>query len=1218
MGQLNGRFQAATLFVDISGFTAVTEKLMQHGKVGAEMLADVMQAIFTPLIEAVYQRGGYINGFAGDAFTAIFPGRGVRAKSRAVDAAWAMRSALSQFETVKTPLGTFAFAGRVGVASGSVNWGIVGNAERRTAYFRGAAIDRCAEAEHIASDGEVVLTQEVAAVLANKVVTTPRGAFVRLETVSSPLSLGNPALFLDEGNLETAAAFRPRALLTTPVKGEFRQVITVFVNLKDNPPPARLKRFMRRCFALLGQYDGYLCRLDFGDKGCNLLLFWGAPTSHENDIERALNFLLRLADKSDISLRAGVSLRQAFAGFCGSYRREEYTCYGLSVNQAARQMLQAPWGEIWLDRQTARRAEQFETTLVDQFHFKGFAEPQAIFRLDGRRERSEPFYQGSFVGRHRELRQLEAALQPLRQNCFGGITVITGESGIGKSRLAHYFIDQIAPKIANATPIICQTDEILRRMLNPFRYALLRAFGQTNTQTVEQNKSVFFQKLHDLMAAVTDDALRAELARTHTFLGALMDLHWEDSLYTQLSPELRLENTLLALKTWLRAESQIRPLLMLIEDAQWLDETSRHFIQQLAFGLEQYPIAVWLTSRREETLSLFSKESAITHLSLSGLTEANVVEVTQRRLGQPPSPALLKLLQERAEGNPFYLEQLLLYLQEQELLRHSRDKVTVNEAEKPLPQDVQTVLVARLDRLTHDVRQVVQTAAVLGREFEVQVLSHMLQNRQDIAQHVQEAEKATVWAPLNEVTYLFHHALLRDAAYAMQLETQLRALHLTAARSLETLYADNLTRYAEEIGYHYEEAGEVDTAVPYWRQAAQNSQQTYQNDRAITLYNKLLEHPHKLNNRDIVDINLQKAHIFNKFVGDFEQAETALLHAQAKAELEKDELLLCRVLNRFGQMYHDRGTFEEAQKHLLRSERLLEKYAPHAEQAVAFRELGNVSEGFGDYNKATGYYQKSKEVCEALEDTWGQAQANLNLGLMHLYNGDFDEAEALYRQALRGFEQEDDLYSQCKTYNNLGSVAWGREEMDTAATFYEQAYQIGKQCGSYLVQSITLSNLGTIAHYHKQYEKSTDYYSEALRISEGVNDLYSIAHTKCNLSGNYKLEGDDRLSKQYLLDAIKLAQTIKADTLLLDCCLSANSHYHQDRPDMAYRFLTVIRAHPACHADLQWRCDIEDEKLTMLSAEQKTQIAADAANLTLETCLDQIVSDFSAALTDSA
>lgn len=1195
VGRENGRFTAAALFVDISGFTAVTETLMQQGKVGAEMLADVMQAIFTPLIDAVYQRGGFINGFAGDAFTAIFPGRGVRAKARAVDAAWAMRAALAEFETFDTPLGTFAFSGRVGVAAGSVNWGIVGNDQRRTAYFRGVAVDACAEAEHQATNGEIILTQQVAVALTGYLTVSSRGDHARLDAITQPLPLSKPPRFdQDGGKLETAVAFHPESLLNMTAKGEFRQVITAFVNVKGNPPPAKLDQFMQRCFLLLAQYDGYLCRLDFGDKGCNLLLFWGAPTSHENDIERTLNFLLALQTAVSLPFRAGVTFRQAFAGFCGSPLREEYTCYGLSINQAARQMLKAGWGEIWLDQEVAKRAEQFDTPLIDTFQFKGFAQPQPIFRLAGRTEQRDPFYQGGFVGREAEVAQLTASLRPLTHNHFGDITLISGEAGIGKSRLVHHLLSS-----SPYAQIVCQTDEILRRQLNPFRYALRRAFEQTQANTDAQNKAAFTQKLSALIAAAPTAPLRDELQRTHTFLGALVDLHWEGSLYSQLTPELRLENTLTALKAWVRAEAAIRPFILLIEDVQWLDDTSKQFLQQLPFGMDGYPVAIWLTSREAASVAIFGEETAVTHISLGGISKASVTQMIQNQLGAQPSPALVQLLTERAEGNPFYLEQLLLYLQEQELLGRT-EQLTQTEAQELLPQDVQTVLVARLDRLSHEVRQVVQTAAVLGREFEVRVLSHMLRQRQNLSEQIEEAEKAAIWARLNELTYLFHHALLRDAAYAMQLETQLQALHRTAAQSLETMYAENLNVYAEELGYHWEAAGDVKTAVFHWQQAAQNSQQTYQNEKAIAQLDKLLTHLELFTKRELIETLMEKATISFKLLGNYDDAEEALTQAIALAETENDPHLLGKTVGLLGQMWVEHGEYDRAQQQLQRSRDILEQEPSSAALALAYRELGNASEGFGDYEEAARLYAKGKAVSETIDDTWGVAQANLNLGLMRWNSGAYDEAETLYRQALAGFEATNDLYSQCKVYNNLGSVAWGREEMETAVTQYTRAYEKGKECGSYLVQSITLGNLGTIANHKEEYEKSNEYQLESLRISEEVNELYGIAFTKCSLANNYNGLGDIATSKRMLHEAIQLAIKIKADALILECFITAAAHFRTADPATAYKILAYTKAHPACYAEMAHRIESEEKKIVGLSEADKQRVDSSLETVSME------------------
>ncbi|MFQ5420627.1 MAG: AAA family ATPase, partial [Anaerolineae bacterium] len=632
-GKRHGRLQAATLFVDISGFTVVTEALMQHGKAGAETLAGVMQVIFTPLIAAVYERGGFIAGFAGDAFTAVFPGRGIRARARAVDAAWMMRQQLGAAPSRTTPYGTFTFTGRVGVAAGAVNWGIPANGDSHTAYFRGGAVELCVQAEHLAAAGDVVVAAKVGEALSDFLTTstTTHGDFRRLTDVTAGLPLGRPSRFDQLVDVETAAAFHPQSLLTMQAQGEFRQVVSVFVNLKINPRLPVLAGFMQTCFVLLRQYDGYLCRLDFGEKGCNLLLFWGAPTSHENDIERALNFLLALQSASSLPLRAGVTYQQVFAGFAGSPLREEYTCYGLSVNQSVRQMMAAPWGQLWLDVETARRADLFDITSVGTFPFKGFTEPQSVFQLVKRRETVDPFYRGVFAGRQAELTQLKDVRRALDNGRFAGVVLVSGEAGIGKSRLVHEFLRSQQAGDGETQHFICRTDEILRRPLNPFRYWLRRYFGQSVTKGDAANKDAFFLKLAGLITAAADADLQAELERTRSFLGALVDLFWPHSLYEQLQPALRFENTITALKTLLRAESLRRPLILVVEDGQWLDEESRQFLQRLSRNMEGYPLVVLLTGRDAAVGGLFAAETAVQLIHLGGFNEAVIFQVAPLR-----------------------------------------------------------------------------------------------------------------------------------------------------------------------------------------------------------------------------------------------------------------------------------------------------------------------------------------------------------------------------------------------------------------------------------------------------------------------------------------------------------------------------------------------------------------------------------------------------------
>ena len=197
-------------------------------------------------------------------------------------------------------------------------------------------------------------------------------------------------------------------------------------------------------------------------------------------------------------------------------------------------------------------------------------------------------------------------------------------------------------------------------------------------------------------------------------------------------------------------------------------------------------------------------------MDLAPLEEAALAPLAETILGIAAAPSLIELLRQRAEGNPFFAEQMLLYLQEQGTLLREADGTVGLQTPVPdtaLPADVRALLIARLDRLSQEVKNVVQTASVLGREFEVQLLIAMLQREQGVMDMVAAAEQAAIWSSLNQLRYLFKHTLLREAAYDMQLRTRRRTLHQLAGQALESVYAHDRTPHWGLLAYQFEQAG---------------------------------------------------------------------------------------------------------------------------------------------------------------------------------------------------------------------------------------------------------------------------------------------------------------------------------------------------------------------------------------------------------------------------
>jgi predicted ATPase/class 3 adenylate cyclase len=1162
-GSQSSHLAATTLFSDISGFSTITDTLMQHGQHGAEVLADIMCAVFEPLVHSVYQQGGFVANFAGDAFTAVFPGPD--AGLRAAAAAWQGAQHMADCARHSTPYGDFRLSGKMGLAAGQVSWGIVTSADdsRASYYFRGSAIDGCAAAEKLASTGEIILDAALCDLLAGSVTVEAVADHYRLTTLSAPLPPPQPTE-QPPADLELMARFFPRELVTQPHSGEFRQVVNLFIHLPTVRTETQLAIFMRSLFALQDRYGGLLNRLDFGDKGAHLLLFWGAPVAYENDIERVLDLVLGLQTQTAVPINAGVTYRIAHAGFTGSSLREEFTCNGRGVNLAARFMTTAPRGEIWLDEPVARRAEPcFELDFEGQMDFKGFAEEQKVYVLLERREEVEAFYQGDMVGRKEELAQLAAFIAPMWQGQYTGALVVWGEAGIGKSRLVHEFGASTLPETGEALWALCQSDQVVRQPFNPLRYWLRRYFGQSAGLSESRNKRSFNRHLDRLIAATEDKDLAGELDRTRSFLGALVGLHWPDSLYGQLDGQGRYQNTLIGLATLLQAESLRQPLVLHLEDAHWLDEETKSFLVRLAHTVtaredRSYPIAIIATARpvgtghsprpappekpvTENALPLLGEGLTYQEIDLGGLSHAEVARLAETLLLEPAAPALLDLLVARAEGNPFFAEQILLYLREQGLieLRDGAWHLAGTQPAAALPTDVRVVLVARLDRLAQEVKEVVQTAAVLGREFEMQLLSRMLRGDEAMMDKVATAEQEAIWSALSQLRYLFKHALLRDAAYRMQLRVRRRELHHLAAETMESLYQDSLTDHYGELAYHCEAAyllGLVDLreqAIAYLRRAGEQAKDSYEHAAAVDYFSRALAlipadaAPDSAEAEERYALLLGREEVYalqgerEAQAGDLEALEALAQARQRPGELAEVVLRWARYASNTSdypqaiehaqaaiaaaQAAGDKG--QEATGQLVWSSTLTRQgeYAAasgQADQALALavaagrldleaeslQELGTNVYRQGDYARARGYFERALAIARQMGHRKTECGSLMFLGGIAGYQGDIAQARGYFEGTLAIDREIGDRWSEGWSLYNLGLADLVQGDYARAQGYFRRFLAITCEIGNRRGEASALNCLGEVARHLGDSARARDYYGQSLAITREIGD----------------------------------------------------------------------------------------------------------------------------------
>jgi len=412
--RLRGRLQAATMFIDVSGFSALSDALMPHGRQGIEVLTDVINRTFAPIVGHVYEHGGFISTFAGDAFTALFPLNREDAIPRAVVAAFGIQDIMAGQRHLYTRLGTFSLAIKVGLDVGPVDWGILGQEQAHTFYFRGPAIDGCAQAEAHARAGQIIASPALWARVSDHVrVDSLEGAY-RLRDHDFHVQPHSPLLpSLDEDLL---ALFVSPSILHLPVSAEFRDVCSVFISFQAPPTPEELDAFVTRVMALVHIYGGYFNKIDSGDKGNVLLLLFGAPIAYENNVARAIEFLLALRQHpTSFAWRAGVTFGTAYAGFVGGQDRCEYTAIGDVVNLSSRLMTLARWDRILTDERVHGQLQKgYRFRSLGRHKVKGKRKPIPVYRL---LERAPQVVaageQRPIFGRDKELAQLQTWLSSL-------------------------------------------------------------------------------------------------------------------------------------------------------------------------------------------------------------------------------------------------------------------------------------------------------------------------------------------------------------------------------------------------------------------------------------------------------------------------------------------------------------------------------------------------------------------------------------------------------------------------------------------------------------------------------------------------------------------------------------------------------------------------------------------------------------------------------------
>ncbi len=1203
-GQADGQFVEGTLlFADISGFTAMSERLSQTGREGAEEVTAVVNRYFEVMLDILRQHDGQLIRFGGDALLGLFEERPFfpttlfpdfaetqfsDSATRAVQAAMIMQDAMSQFTHTETSQGTFPLRMSVGVHKGRFFTAQLGTPANMEFALFGKDVNAAAAAESIADAGQVVLDQTTLDAINPDIWchATPipeRPSFFIVHSIVQPYDRPLPT-FMDTHYplpptlpvlrrtvrlLDVFTPFLPAGLLprlnsdpnAPSLKGEPRLVASLFVNIDglgeiaDRLGPGNeasivtaVNHYFVRMSHALQRYGGVINKIDLYDHGDKLLVTFGAPVAHEDDPERAVQAALAMQEAlseinetlpeqvglPDLFLRQriGISFGSVYAGYVGASWRHEYTVMGDEVNLAARLMSVAESNQIVVSQNVWRKANTVaELTLRGNVNLKGKSKPVPIYEVNElktihEQTRGLQGMQSPLVGRDVEQARLQAVFDELSA-AQGHIVVINGEAGLGKTRL----VKDVLPRHQRSFGVRClsYTESVSYR---PFQ-DLMR---QLVNLTVEEDDEVALPLLKAALGKwLPFDEANAHLPYIANFLNVpLAPALQEKTKY--LDGEALQQRTFVGLQRLLQAQAQAAPLVLLLDDIQWMDHASLDLLAYLLPLVQQVPI-VWLLIFRpmpdqgcrpicDQAAQTFA--GRFTELKLSGLSRDESRQLLFNLVQADAWPVgAADMVLDRAEGNPLFLEEVLRSLINDGLLVQAgngrwqfSDQVTTIL----VPDTLEGVLLARLDQLEELCRWTVQVAAVVGRSFPVDVLSNVLdgEGKRPFHTHLTQLQQVEIIREMQrhpEMVYAFMHTLMQEVSYSSLSAGSRREYHRLIAAYLEDGRSagwGSVESLPPLIAHHAFAGQDWARAMKYQMVAGQQAQQLFANNEAIDHFERALHSAAQMPDtfRERLSIHLALSQLFIS-AGQYEEAHGHLMQAAELARLQQNvaaETAVCRWQVRLHEL---RGEYDEAYAWIEKGI-ANESQAETAEYAQILLLAGLINIRQGNYDDAINQCLTVLNIAEKLGEVTVLARAYNLLGITYL-RSDSSTAIDNFGKAFALYEQAGDLQGQATSHNLIANACFNLGRWQEADHHYRQAQHMFAQIGDVYNQAIADNNLGGIARNRGQLDEAFHFYQEGLRLAQQIGgSAWMVGVFHMNLGATYDRQGDVDVAKRHL------------------------------------------------------------------------------------------------------
>jgi len=1216
--ELPDRATGSVLFADISGFTPLTAALAQELGVqrGAEEVLNQINPVYEAIIAELHRYGGSVMGFAGDSITCwLDDDDGLRG----VACALAMQAAMRPFATVYTPAGTpVHLAIKVAVTAGPARRFVVGDpAIQRIDVLAGRTLDHVASAEKLAEKGEVLAGEEVVLARAEVIAVAEwrqsaageRFAVVRGLT-QLPEPTPHPPLPADSLPEEEMRAWALQPIYRRLRAGnvatadtflaELRPAVALFLKFTgidyDNDEAAgrKLDDFVRWLQATVQKQEGFLIQLTMGDKGSYAYASFGAPLAHDDDSLRAVAAALELRQPPpELSfvhdIQIGISRGRVWAGECGArvgarvgapMPRFTYGVMGNEVNMAARLMGKANPGQVLVRRRVAEEAKQgFQFRQLGLITVKGGAEPIPVAEVVGRQQghgvQGTP-YELPLVGREDELSQLTRLLDSTWAG-QGQVVTLQGPTGIGKSHLMAVF-QQFAG--ASGFQVITGTGQRVFQSSTywPWQEALRQLLGlslETGGETATAQAAT---------AAQTLAQMNPEWSVRIPLLRDVLGLPLEDNPTTAaFDPRQRQEALFAFVVEIIRAWSRSQPLLLVFENAHWMDDSSRALLEALAKATPDAAIMIIAVARpaaeTDTQAEVLVGLRALRHhylLPLGELSTDGIGQLVGNLLGGSPSLLARLLIEAKAQGNPFFTHELVDALREAGQLRQEEGEWVLSEnminalrtanalvreqgtwvlAEAAdlstislgIPDSIHGVILARLDRLPDSHKPTIKVASVIGYSFELGLLAQVhparpapalihsqaetLEQRDFIVHDYSLANWGSGEGAADPDRYTFRQQATQEVSYETLLFTQRRELHRNLAALLEEQSADAI----DQIAYHAYLGEDWGRSLRYHLLAGSKDKKLFANMQSLDHFRKALASAERLPPEETLTQRQQINAELGELLLTIGQRDAAMEHLQAALrmaeELGDDEAQAsaCRWLARAHEM---RGEYQPALEWIDRGLAALgDRLTP---SSLELRLLGGlIYSRQGEYKKGSEQALASLLAAEELRLPSIVARAHSLMGTIDRLRGRLEVAADHFEEARTIYRQLGDLQGQAVAQNSVGNALFDLGRWSEADHYYQEAGRIFSQLGNVYNRLLVDNNLGGIALNQGRADDALLFYRRALRSLEQIGgSLWVMGALNLNLGATHARRGEAAVAFEHLERSRELFARAKVRDLL--------------------------------------------------------------------------------------